>query len=368
MDLSIDQALLLRTLLLCVESTTNTAVNPILSSVLLNARKDKDEQSLQCTSTNGLVAIDTALDCGVSKPGKAMVNCKRLLDAVQVMPKGLVNFTQKGNHLVVTAGRRQHKLPIIDVDNYPPIKEPEGASAIKLRSAHLVELCERVRFAVANVGEGHKERRGIYIDCDDGTATAIVIGDHLTARHDIEKAYEGKGRWAAIIPENLLKLTLEVVKEQDEVDLLFDEAFVYVLTANTLCMATRPVQEFPPWRQVFASIMPKQIARVPRIMFMESLRAVTVGGSSSNDPTPVALRFADGALSLDFHSNGAEAQDTLTCEVYANSIAKFSPKLLSDTIKSAQGDLEVADYENIYQFKTSDGFQTLLAKMSTPEK
>lgn len=215
MKLSVERAVLLKTLghVQSVVERRNTI--PILANILLRAR----DGQLSLTATDMDLEINENMAGNVSRPGELTVSAHMLYDIVRKLPETAtveLERADNSNQVTLKAGRSQFKLGTLPVDDFPLMREDSLATRFAVPATTLRGMIDRTRFAISTE-ETRYYLNGIYVHTTKSNGQdvlrAVATDGHRLARVEVA-APAGIGEMPGVIIPR--KTVTELYKLLDE--------------------------------------------------------------------------------------------------------------------------------------------------------
>lgn len=348
MKLSIDRDLLLKSLRRC-DLRGGQLGNAALACVTLTAERIPDMPGgLDLSATNGLLGVATMVAALVERESKVAINCKRLLQVVATMPQGAVALESKPAQqegeldLFISSGKRKFRertFPLADVKVLP---NPTPTREVRVPARDLARAFARVSYAVADVGNDHAFRKGVFLDIEPDTLHAVVIANHNVTTQTLS-VKTGKS-FQALIPDLALAHARDLCEEEGDgtITLSANEDYTCIDNSTTRVLFAPPKDPYLAWRQVLASQSYMPICRVPRFALLEALKAVIV---AADDPDPAmwVRLLPSGVLRLDLYDKAGRADfhdEVPVTDVTGQALPTFmaNPSFLLDALQAADLD------------------------------
>ncbi len=218
MKLTIERAALLKALghVQSVVERRNTI--PILSNVLLSARKGV--LAFQATDLDMEIADEAVAD--VEVPGQITAPAHTLYELARKLPEGAeisLQIDGEDPRLQVRAGRFRSNLPVLPAGDFPTMAS-EGLSApIVTDTAELIRLIDKTRFAISTE-ETRYYLTGIYLHTviDDGRPTlrAVATDGHRLALADMPAPEGSAGSPGVIVPRKTIQEARRLMEDAGE--------------------------------------------------------------------------------------------------------------------------------------------------------
>ena len=322
---------------------------PILSHVLLEAKKDG---KLQVSATDLDLSVSSVHDAEVSKEGTVAVPAKSLYDIVRALPENDVVLKKSGNnYLEVKSGAAEFKIVGLPAEDFPALPKFERVTFVDVPPASLLEQIERTAFA-ASTDETRYNLNGVFFEPQGAVLRLVATDGHRLAVSEKPLAGDFALKKGVILPrkgltelKKLLGEAAEQPAEAQESKLGFVENSA-IFRGKGVVLAMRLIEgTFPDYKQV----IPKQgekIITAGRARFLETLRRVSL--LSSDKSHAVKLELSPGALRVVAQNPDlGEAREDVPVE-YAGDPLKigFNARYLTDVVLQLRGadvQVELAD-------------------------
>src|ERR671926_1076999 len=212
MKVTIERAVLLKSLghVQSVVERRNTI--PILSNVLLEAREDG---SIRLMATDLDLQVDESVPANVSQGGATTVSAHTLFDIVRKLPEGSqVELTAAEGKMQVVAGRSRFNLSTLPRDDFPVIAEGELPTRFELPAATLRQVIEKTRFAISSE-ETRYYLMGIFLHVVDDQLRAAATDGHRLARVTVAKPDGADAMPDGIVPRKCVAGLRKLLDEGD---------------------------------------------------------------------------------------------------------------------------------------------------------
>ena len=208
MKMTIERALLLKSLSHVQSVVERRQTIPILSNVLLEAIPENGG-TLLLRATDNEIEISDKVEAKVEQAGSLTVSAHKLYDIVKKLPDGAdVHFdcSGEGAQLQVTSGRSRFALSTIPAEGFPTMTIEEAASTFTLPSETLATLIEKTQFA-ASTEETHYNLNGLYLHEKDGEKPMLKVAatdGHRLATAEVDMPEGVSNMPAVIIPRKTI--------------------------------------------------------------------------------------------------------------------------------------------------------------------
>ncbi len=218
MKLTIERTALLKALghVQSVVERRNTI--PILSNVLLTARRDV--LALSATDLDMEITDETA--ALVDVPGQITAPAHTLYEIVRKLPEGAdvaLSYSGDDPRLQVQAGRYKVNLPVLPAGDFP-VMSSEGLSApITVDTTDLMRLIDKTRFAISTE-ETRYYLTGIYLHTvvEEGRTLlrAVATDGHRLALADMVAPEGAAGLPGVIVPRKTIQEARRLMEDAGE--------------------------------------------------------------------------------------------------------------------------------------------------------
>ncbi len=118
---------------------------PILSNILIDARKDR----LELLATDLEVGVRSTCEATVSKPGAVTLSARKIFDIVRLLPDAEVRLKEEDGHwVVITCQKSRFRIVGLPREDFPVIPEFDFSKGVPLERALLLDMINKVLFAI----------------------------------------------------------------------------------------------------------------------------------------------------------------------------------------------------------------------------
>jgi DNA polymerase-3 subunit beta len=355
MELKITAADLARALARSQGIVERKSTMPILSHVLLEARKG-NALHVSATDLDLSVSSEHTVNVEVAKEGALAVPAKNLFEIVRSLPPTeKVSLKKAGNnYLELRCGPSEFRIVGLPAEDFPALPKFEKVAFVDVVPAELLAQIDCTAFA-ASSDETRYNLNGVFFEPQGPVLRMVATDGHRLALSEKPLAGDYALKRGVILPrkglnelKKLLGETIEAAEPGAEATsrLGFAENSA-IFRRPGVVLAMRLIEGlFPDYKQV----IPKQgekILKVGRLRFLETLRRVSL--LSSDKSHAVKLELAPGLLKvLSQNPDLGEAKEEVPVE-YAGEPLKigFNARYLTDVVqyalRSDDVQLELAD-------------------------
>jgi DNA polymerase-3 subunit beta len=150
---------------------------PILSNILLDARKDR----LELLATDLEVGIRSSCEATVKTPGSVTVSARRLFDIVRYLPDSEVRLkADEGNWVILTCQKARFRIVSLPKEDFPAIPEFDFSKGIVIERALLLDMIAKVIFAIT-ADETRYQINGTLMTLNKKHLTMVATDGHRLA-------------------------------------------------------------------------------------------------------------------------------------------------------------------------------------------
>ncbi len=298
MKLSITKAELIRGLARIQAIVEKRNSMPILANVLLEARGEGEEGTLELAATDLEVGIRGLHPADVSDPGALTISAKKLFEIARELPDELIHLESTPNaYLTIRCARAEFTLAGTAAEEYPTLPTFTPEKVVPVQATTLGQMIERTMYA-ASVDETRYNLNGVYLEvlADSGKLRMVATDGHRLACVDRVVGEEASSLASGvIIPRKGLAELKRLVDEDadDEIELAF-EGNNGLARRGKVTLVMRLIEgEFPNYHQVIPEKLDRQLVLAADPL-LHALRRVSL--LSSERSRAVTLELGDGKL------------------------------------------------------------------------
>lgn len=147
MKFSIERQQLLSSLLLVVGAIEKKSTNPLLSNLLIEAKKNKLFLCGTDTEIQLLAEIPLTL---VEYEGRTTVPARKLIDICRSFSdEDILTLSLKGERVLISSGRSRFNLSSLPADDFPLVVEERSEFEFQVETAALISLIQVTHFSMA---------------------------------------------------------------------------------------------------------------------------------------------------------------------------------------------------------------------------
>lgn len=326
MDFVISKANMLKELQAMQGVVEKKSTIPILSNIVLDARKD----SLELLATDLEVGIRTGCDAKVAKEGSATLSARRLFDIVRLLPEADIRFKgDEGKWVAITCQKARFRVVGLPREDFPEVREFDFSKGIAIERDLLLDLIHKIGFAITT-DEGRYQLSGALTILNKRDLTMVATDGHrlAMARGRLEKS-ASDSKIEIILPRKVLAELARVGEGEKEVLFGQKENQAFFKVGRTIFSANLLSGKFPEYEQVIPEGNDKLI-KVESEPFADVVRRIAL--LSGERSRAIKLAVSKGTLEVSSSNpEVGEASETVDIEYNGPEIeVGFNSKYLLD--------------------------------------
>lgn len=285
--------------------------------ILDNFHLQLDGNTLTVTGSDSETTLKTILTINeVIEGGEIAVPAKLLTDSLKELPTQPIEFACDAarNIVNITWASGNAQIPFVSAEDYPPLKELDNPTVIKMKGAVLADGINSTLYATGDE-ELRPVMNGIFFDIEEESTTLVASNAHKLVyyrRSDIKSNCTS----SFILPKkpaNILKANLAKCLE-DEVEISFDKSNCAYFKFDSFLIFCKLVDGTYP---AYKSVIPKNNTNVITVGRTDILNATKRVAVCSNQATGQIVfkltpdQITITAQDIDFSMS---AQETLGCD------------------------------------------------------
>jgi DNA polymerase-3 subunit beta len=335
MKVTIERAVLLKSLghVQSVVERRNTI--PILSNVLMEAREDG---SIRLMATDLDLQVDETIPANVSQPGATTVSAHTCFDIVRKLPEGSqVEITAAEGKMQVVAGRSRFNLSTLPRDDFPVIAEGDLPTRFELPAATLRQIIEKTRFAISTE-ETRYYLMGIFIHVIDDQMRAAATDGHRLARITVAKPDGADGMPDVIVPRKAVAELYRLLEElEGTVEISLSPTKIRFGLGSAILTSKLIDGTFPDYNRVIPTANDKLLKLDPK-SFSAGVDRVSTIASEKTRAVKMTLDRDKVTLSVTSPENGIATEEVPADYAADGFEIGFNAKYLLDILSEIDGD------------------------------
>ncbi len=338
LEVTIDRAVLLRSLGHVQSVVERRGTVPILSNIRFEAQGD----TVEMTATDMDIAVVEQISAQVARAGTVTIPAHTFYEIVRKLPEGAeIRIRQKESKVTISAGSPRFSLATLPVEDFPAIAEGELAHSFVLSGRECKALIEKTRFAMSTE-ETRYYLNGVYLHQveQDGQSVlrAVATDGHRLARVEVPCPAGASEMPGVIIPRKTIgELAKLIEQEVDEVKFSLSETKLRVVCGKAVLVSKLIDGNFPDYERVIPQ-KNENLLEVPTAAFARAVDRVSVISAEKTRGIKLAVDAGKLVLSASSPEQGT-AQEELEASYAADPIEiGFNSRYLLEVLTQIEGD------------------------------
>lgn len=343
MKLQVLQENLSRALSITSRFASTRAQLPVLSNVLLSAKKNK----LLVSSTNLEISVSLSIGAKVEKGGEITIPAKVISDLVSNLKPGSVDLLSKKERLKISTSNFSSEIPGMNSSDFPAVPQDIGKGALGFPKENFQNALSQVLFA-ASIDETRPVLTGILFIFDKGKLVLVSTDGFRLSQKKLSLKVPRRvlaqlgprGKQRLILPKSILSELSRLTNDDEDIKFLLREKESQVVFGiSDAVLASRVIDgEFPD----FEKIIPKELNYKINLDKEEFLRAIKLASVFARDSANVVkITVKKASLEVSAESSQSGSQETqVDAKVDGKEGLKiaFNYRFLEDFLNVVKGD------------------------------
>ncbi len=329
MKIIIDKNMILQPVSRVVSITEKRSLMPILSNILITFRKE----GTVVYSTDLEVSAITNIDCSVESEKRVVVHGRKFLEILKELDAGDITINIDESIMSIKQKKTEITLSLQDPEEFPEIKEIEVKEEFTIQGKQLIEMIEKVGFAVS-VDETRYILTGMFMKGTEGQIAVVGTDGFRMALYQ-KKMKEIKGFQGITIPKRSISEIEKVIDEDDEVKISIDEKHVQ-LSTDKITIISRIIEgSFPDYENV----LPSGNANIATVLREDLLKGLKKVSSIIGRSEPVKVSFAGESMIIEAESDIGKAKEIIDIKYEGEEATmNFNVRFLLDVVTHIFGE------------------------------
>lgn len=249
MNLKAKTSDLLKEIQLVYSVIERKATIPILSNILMEAKKDK----IRLTATDIEVTLKSQCAANVKIDGAITVSGQKLFDSIRFLPidSEIHIKLNENNWASLNCERTKYRIAGISSEEFPSIQKSDYKKAIPITWDTFKKMINRVFFSISSE-ETRYALRGALVNILPEDMSLIATDGHRLAyiRSKEKLSIKKEESFKAIVTKKTLQELLKVGEEEEEIVLKQMENHVFFKLGNREVISSVVEGEFPDYKKV----------------------------------------------------------------------------------------------------------------------
>jgi DNA polymerase-3 subunit beta len=313
---------------------------PILSNVLLKAKKGK----LRLTATDLDIEVVETVKADVSQEGGTTVLAHVFNDIVRKLPDGAqieLSLGAEDGRMSLSSGPANFALQVLPPDDFPDISTGKMSHSFEMPAKAMKALIEKTRFAISTE-ETRYYLNGIYLHAveSDGKKLlrAVATDGHRLAQVEVPLPDGADGMPGVIVPRKTVFEVSKMVEDSDAtIKLELSDAKIRFVVGDIVLTSKLIDGTFPDYGRVIPEGNDK-ILSVSKAEFSSAVDRVST--LSSDKGRAVKLKIGGGKLVLSVNNpDSGSATEELDVDYKDDELEiGFNARYLLDIASQLEGD------------------------------
>jgi DNA polymerase III subunit beta len=349
MKIIIDKNIILQPISRVVSITEKRSLMPILSNILIHF---KNEGAI-VYSTDLEVSAITNVDCSTENEKKVVVHGKKFLEILKELDAGDITINIDENIMSIKQKKTEITLSLQDPEEFPETKEIEIKEEFSIKGKQLVELIDKVGFAVS-VDETRYILTGMFMKGIEGEMIVVGTDGFRMALYQ-HKMKEIKGFQGITIPKRSISEIEKVIDDEDEVKIAIDEKHVQISTEKIKIISRIIEGNFPDYENV----LPAGNANIAVVLREDLLKGLKKVSSIIGRSEPIKMTFIEKNMIIEAESDIGRAKEVIDIQYAGEETSmNFNVRFLLDVVTHTFGETITISAPKTYGavlFKGEDG-------------
>lgn len=329
MKIIIDKNIILQPVSRVVSITEKRSLMPILSNILIHFKKD----GAVVYSTDLEVSAITSIDCSVESEKKVVVHGRKFLEILKELDNGDITINIEENIMSIKQKKTEITLSLQDPEEFPETKEIEVKEDFLIKGKQLIEMIEKVGFAVS-VDETRYILTGMFMKGADGEVAVVGTDGFRMALYQ-KKIKEIKGFQGITIPKRSITEIEKVIDDEDEVKISIDEKHVQLSTEKIRIISRIIEGSFPDYENV----LPAGNTNIVTVLREDLLKGLKKVSSIIGRSEPVRVSFEDKNMIIEAESDIGRAKEIIDITYTGEETnMNFNVRFLLDVVTHTPGE------------------------------
>jgi len=330
MKIIIDKNIILQPVLRVVSITEKRSLMPILSNILIHFKKE----GTTIYSTDLEVSAITNIDCSVESEKKVVVHGRKFLEIIKELDNGEIAINIDENIMTITQKKTEITLSLQDPEEFPETKEIEVKEEFIIKGKQLVEMIEKVGFAVS-VDETRYILTGMFMKGVEGEIVVVGTDGFRMALYQ-KKMKEISGFQGITIPKRSISEIEKVIDDEDEVKISIDEKHVQINTEKIRIISRIIEGSFPDYENV----LPAGNTNIATVLREDLLKGLKKVSSIIGRSEPVRVTLVDKNMVIEAESDIGRAKEIVDIQYSGEETnMNFNVRFLLDVVTHTQGEI-----------------------------
>lgn len=326
--------------------TEKKSTLPILSHVLLEAKKDM----LLIKATDLHTSIQVNTPCEVVLEGSCAINGKSFYDVVRELPEQMLQiWVEDGSKAHVHAEKSKIKMNVMDSEEYPAVDFSEMDQGYSLDLSIVKPMIERTIFSIPSIAESDSKYTlgGALLtsgktDSDKGFIEMVSTDTRrLSVVRYLTDQYMDMGNGIIVPRKGLQEIKRLIDSKEENSNILLTKDSIFFVSSDTIATVRLIDGKFPDYQSVVA---PESFPIFTRVNAQELLSVLKVCVAMVSDISN-CVRFSfqkDKTIVFANNPDQGEVETPIPSEHFGQEVEiNFNPRYFIDCLSFIEGETEI---------------------------
>ncbi len=305
---------------------------PILSTFLMEAKKDK----VYVTANDLDVSLTTIIDCDVQEDGAVSVPGRKFFEIVRSLPEDSVSIECSGEKITIKCRKSRFSMTGKVADEFPKLPQQKSLGTVQMPSKTVNDMIAKTTYAVSN-DLTRPALCGVLWRVDGGAFTMVATDGHRLSKVVLKGKFSDVETRDVIVAPKALNILRSLLDEKDAVKISLAENHITFDLGDNVIYSRLLEGPFPDYKQVIPKGNSKELV-VNREEFTAACRRVAILSSVITHQ----IRLAIGSDSLTVSVNTpdvGEATEEVHCHFKSEPMdVGYNARYLLDILRSMDTD------------------------------
>ena len=314
---------------------------PIFSGIHLIAKDNQLE--IQAMDMN--MAISSKIEAIISEDGNIVVSARKFSELIRRIDQESISLSQdkEKNLLLVTAGKSDYKLPLMNEEDYPKFPYFNAEKRIEIEEAKISELIRKTIFA-CSTEDTRPLFTGILVEVNEEKTTFVATNTHRLAIKSLEQQNEEAA--SIIIPSKVLaEIAHNLNNDLPEAIKISTLSSQIMIEIGETTIISRLIEgKFPDYRRV----IPPKFSISTKVNVKELANAVERVSLFSNDGEYSVIKIIVEAEEMTIMSSSPDigtGREIIGCQTEGENLkVAFNAKYILDILKNLESETAVLSF------------------------
>lgn len=326
--------------------TEKKSTLPILSHVLLEAKKDM----LLIKATDLHTSIQVNTPCEVVLEGSCAINGKSFYDVVRELPEQMLQiWVEDGSKAHVHVEKSKIKMNVMDSEEYPAVDFSEMDQGYSLDLSIVKPMIERTIFSIPSIAESDSKYTlgGALLtsgktDSDKGFIEMVSTDTRrLSVVRYLTDQYMDMGNGIIVPRKGLQEIKRLIDSKEENSNILLTKDSIFFVSSDTIATVRLIDGKFPDYQSVVA---PESFPIFTRVNAQELLSVLKVCVAMVSDISN-CVRFSfqkDKTIVFANNPDQGEVETPIPSEHFGQEVEiNFNPRYFIDCLSFIEGETEI---------------------------